>query len=68
MEIVSAVETVGIGVGLITPVNVPGTYTVIYCTGTSITTPNSHLNLVILRNGREFMPSTQFRVTRSTTL
>ena len=49
----SASETVSIG-GLITPVNVPGTYTVNSdCTGTFITTPNSHLNLVILRNGRE---------------
>jgi hypothetical protein len=50
---VSASETVSIG-GLITPVNVPGTYTVNSdCTGTFITTPNAHLNLVILRNGRE---------------
>ena len=50
---VSASETVSIG-GLITPVNVPGTYTVSSdCTGTFITTPNAQLNLVILRNGRE---------------
>ena len=49
----SASETVSIG-GLITPVNVPGTYTVNSdCTGTFITTPNAQLNLVILRNGRE---------------
>jgi hypothetical protein len=49
----SASETVSIG-GLITPVNVPGTYTVNSdCTGTFITTPNAHLNLVILRHGRE---------------
>jgi hypothetical protein len=35
-------------------VNVPGTYTVNSdCTGTFITTPNAHLNLVILRKGRE---------------
>jgi hypothetical protein len=50
---VSASETVSIG-GLITPVNVPGTYTVNSdCTGTFITTPNAQLNLVILRHGRE---------------
>jgi len=49
----SASETVSLG-GLITPVNIPGTYTVNSdCTGTFITTPNAHLNLVILRNGRE---------------
>jgi hypothetical protein len=49
----SASETVSIG-GLITPVNVPGTYTVNSdCTGTFITTPNAQLNLVILRNGKE---------------
>lgn len=50
---VAASETVSIG-GLITPVNVPGTYTVNSdCTGTFVTTPNAQLNLVILRNGRE---------------
>ena len=50
---ISAAETVSIG-GLITPVNVPGTYTVNSdCTGTFITTPNAQLNLVILRNGKE---------------
>lgn len=50
---VSASETASIG-GLITPVNVPGTYTVNSdCTGTFITTPNAQLNLVILRHGRE---------------
>jgi hypothetical protein len=50
---VSASETVSIG-GLITSVNVPGTYTVNSdCTGTFITTPNAQLNLVILRHGRE---------------
>jgi len=50
----SASETVSIG-GLITPVNVPGTYTVNSdCTG-SLTTANAHLNLVIVRNGREIL-------------
>jgi hypothetical protein len=39
--------------GQIVPVNVTGTYTVNSdCTGT-FTTPNAHLNLVIVRNGRE---------------
>ena len=48
----SASETVSVG-GQIVPVNVPGTYTVNSdCTGT-LTTPAAHLNLVIIRNGRE---------------
>jgi len=51
----SASETVSVG-GLISPVNVPGTYTVNFdCTGSFITTPNAHLNLVIIRNGKEIL-------------
>jgi hypothetical protein len=50
----SASETVSNG-GLIFPVNVPGTYTVNSdCTG-SFTTSHAHLNLVIVRNGREIL-------------
>jgi len=50
----SASETVNLG-GLILPVNVPGTYTVNSdCTG-SFTTSRAHLNLVIVRNGREIL-------------
>ena len=50
----SASETVSLG-GLILPVNVPGTYTVNSdCTG-SFTTSRAHLNLVIVRNGREIL-------------
>jgi hypothetical protein len=48
----SASETVSLG-GQILPVNVPGTYTVNSdCTG-SLTTSHAHLNLVIVRNGKE---------------
>src|SRR6267143_59118 len=50
----SASETVSNG-GQIFPVNLPGTYTVNSdCTG-SLTTANAHLNLVIVRNGREIL-------------
>ena len=50
----TASETVSLG-GLILPVNVPGTYTVNSdCTG-SLTTSRAHLNLVIVRNGREIL-------------
>jgi hypothetical protein len=50
----SASETVSNG-GQIFPVNLPGTYTVNSdCTG-SFTTANAHLNLVIVRNGREIL-------------
>jgi len=50
----SAAETVSLG-GLIQPVNLPGAYTVNSdCTGT-LTTANAHLNLVIVRNGREIL-------------
>ena len=50
----SASETVNFG-GLILPVNVTGTYTVNPdCTG-SFTTSRAHLNLVIVRNGREIL-------------
>lgn len=49
---VSASETVSVG-GLVNPVNATGTYTVNSdCTGT-FTNPHAHLNLVILRKGRE---------------
>ena len=48
----SASETVSVG-GLVNPVITTGTYTVNSdCTGT-FTTPHAHLNLVILRKGRE---------------
>jgi hypothetical protein len=50
----SASETVNLG-GLIEPVDVTGTYTVNSdCTG-SFTTSHAHLNLVIVRNGREIL-------------
>jgi hypothetical protein len=50
----SASETVSLG-GQILSVNLPGTYTVNSdCTG-SLTTANAHLNLVIVRNGREIL-------------
>ena len=50
----SASETVSNG-GSIFPVNLPGNYTVNSdCTG-SLTTANAHLNLVIVRNGREIL-------------
>jgi len=50
----SASETVNLG-GKIESVNLPGTYTVNSdCTG-SFTTANAHLNLVIVRNGREIL-------------
>jgi hypothetical protein len=50
----SASETVNIG-GHVVPVNLPGTYSVNSdCTGT-LTTANAHLNLVIVRNGKEIL-------------
>ena len=50
----SASETVSLG-GHAIPVNLPGTYTVSSdCTGT-LTTANAHLNLVIVRNGKEIL-------------
>jgi hypothetical protein len=50
----SASETVNVG-GQVLSVNLPGTYTVNSdCTG-SFTTRNAHLNLVIVRNGREIL-------------
>jgi hypothetical protein len=50
----SAAETVSVG-GQISPVNVSGTYTVNPdCTG-SFATSHAHLNLVIVRDGKEIL-------------